>query len=670
MKNYQYVLRLVLLPDENLEERKKALLEYCAKNAIDDVTFIINAEELSVGFTTVEIAKKHLQALVPVSEALKEIGVTTSINVWESLGHEDRGRIDALHFEHMTDSKGYQSPMTACILSERWLKNYLEVADYICSKLDVNIFWIDDDFRLHNHAPLDFGGCFCELHMKKFCEYLGEDISREEFVKRMLSGGKNRYREAYMQVNMQTYRRVAERIADALQGKCKRIGLMTSDPLMYAIEGRDNRAVLQSFSKNVPCANRVHLAYYLQTSPMLVQWRFNTTSMLSATFNPDYVDILPELENFPHGPQVKSAAFTRMQVENSFALMPKGITQDIYNFTGNGVIESWRYGKYLGELKPYLTKLLSFGISFGDLRGVKIPICAEGALHTMTREGADTLGDLFDPQNYWGGVLGAWGISFCYDFGKKFKNEVVAVSGQWLRSLTYEEAKQLFKDNIVLLSGIAIRTLSDLGWEELAGISRIECKKEKTALYTYEKYLGDQKYLGISGATCSAQVECGDVYEIEYTQDAKCDTLTAMFNCRGEKVFDFITVVNDRVFLFPYADDGYRVGILHPMHAEILRDYLIKHTKNFAVCFEDNVSTYFYEGKDADYCLLCNYSEDIVETPSLALGKEYSAVICYDREDLSGTAIMPKFSGAERRFTVHKNILPLSSMMLVCRKDR
>lgn len=667
MDNYKYILRIVVLPDENLKERSDNLVEYCKKYLIDDVTFIINGEERSVGFTTKEIAKKYVDAIAPLSKELKKINVTTSINVWETLGHEDRGRTDVLHFEHMSDSNGYESPMTACILSERWIQNYIEVADYICSVLDVNVFWIEDDFRLHNHAPLNFGGCFCKEHMKRFCASLGEKIDRVEFVKKMLFGGKNKYRETYMKVNMEVYRAVAKRIADALHGKCRRIGLMTSDPMMYAIEGRDNRYVLESFSKNVPCVNRVHLAYYMQTSPMSVQWRFNTVSVLSATYNPKYVNIFPELENFPHGLHVKSAAFTRMQVENSFALIPKGITQNLYNFTGNGVIEKWRYGQYLAELKPYLNKLVSFDIRFDRLKGVIVPISPQGSLNMVAREGANSLGDLLDPENFWGGLLGFWGIGFRYDFGKTFKNEILAIGGQWLRNISYEEAVQLFKDNTILLSGMAIKTLCDLGWADLAGISQIFPRREKTALYTYEQYVGTEKLLGITGASCSAQIECGDVYEIAYSQDAQKRVLTSMFSSKGEKVFDFIVQIGQNILLVPFTYEDYRVGMLHPMHAELIKDYILKHTDKVPMCFEDNVSLYFYEGNDCDYCFLCNYSEDQITEPKLYLKERYVSISCYSRNDVKGSTFLPDYRN-DGLFAIKVSLLPLSSLMLVCSK--
>jgi hypothetical protein len=44
------------------------------------------------------------------------------------------------------------------------------------------VFWVEDDFRLHNHDPLDWGGCFCPLHIAEFNRRTGLRASLEEIV--------------------------------------------------------------------------------------------------------------------------------------------------------------------------------------------------------------------------------------------------------------------------------------------------------------------------------------------------------------------------------------------------------------------------------------------------------------------------------------------------------
>lgn len=49
------------------------------------------------------------------------------------------------------------------------------------AQLEPSILWVEDDFRLHNHAPLVWGGCFCEEHMRLYSERAGKALTREDF---------------------------------------------------------------------------------------------------------------------------------------------------------------------------------------------------------------------------------------------------------------------------------------------------------------------------------------------------------------------------------------------------------------------------------------------------------------------------------------------------------
>lgn len=74
-------------------------------------------------------------------------------------------------------------------------------ADYIAdvAKCGVDLIMYDDDFR---YGCL-LGGftCICDNHMKKISEILGETISEEFLTEKLLSGGANKYRDAWLQTN-------------------------------------------------------------------------------------------------------------------------------------------------------------------------------------------------------------------------------------------------------------------------------------------------------------------------------------------------------------------------------------------------------------------------------------------------------------------------------------
>ena len=102
-------------------------------------------------------------------------------------------------FTPLTASDGWTSPQLACPLCP----NFRAFAgDYLVemAKCGVDMILLDDDYRygdLHGSELL----CTCPLHMAKIETILGERIAPAELKRKVLSGGKNRYRDAWMKVN-------------------------------------------------------------------------------------------------------------------------------------------------------------------------------------------------------------------------------------------------------------------------------------------------------------------------------------------------------------------------------------------------------------------------------------------------------------------------------------
>ena len=91
------------------------------------------------------------------------------------------------------------------------------VAEYIhdIAKTGVDLIQFDDDFRygfLGSNGP----GCLCENHMKMICNILGEEVTREEVCEKILNGGPNKYRDAYLQANADAFRTFATKMRAAV----------------------------------------------------------------------------------------------------------------------------------------------------------------------------------------------------------------------------------------------------------------------------------------------------------------------------------------------------------------------------------------------------------------------------------------------------------------------
>jgi len=102
-------------------------------------------------------------------------------------------------FTPMTASDGWMSTTLACPLCP----NFRAFAgDYIAemAKTGVDMVLLDDDYRyghLHGSEIL----CTCPLHMSKIEAILGEKLTPAELKRKALTGGRNRYRDAWMKVN-------------------------------------------------------------------------------------------------------------------------------------------------------------------------------------------------------------------------------------------------------------------------------------------------------------------------------------------------------------------------------------------------------------------------------------------------------------------------------------
>lgn len=88
--------------------------------------------------------------------------------------------------------------------------------DYIreIATCGVDIIQFDDDFRygFHGESP----ACLCDRHIAEINRLTGDDLSREEIREHIVSGGKNKWRDAWLKVNGDAFRRFALAVREAV----------------------------------------------------------------------------------------------------------------------------------------------------------------------------------------------------------------------------------------------------------------------------------------------------------------------------------------------------------------------------------------------------------------------------------------------------------------------
>ncbi len=580
-ENFQYIFRFCCDPGFNDQKETAALLRLVDEAKIDDVCVFANVEELNTGHMTYDEQEVWLRLMRNLSQRLKEKGVTLSVNQWHSVMHADLGKALPAHqlFRPMVDPWGHAAKLCVCPLCAEW-QRYIGGLYARYAALNASILWVEDDFRLHNHAPLVWGGCFCEEHMRLYSEKAGKSLNREEFVAGVLKpGAPHPYRKIWLDTARDTMLSAARAIAHAVRkvNPQVKIGLMSSVPQIHSAEGRDWPALLHTLAAGQNPVCRVHLPAYQEMAPGQYLTRFHLVSMLCAAFLPKGTEIYPELENYPYSLLSKSRKFTRFQLLSALSMNLKGMTLDLYDLNGNGIVEADGYEAMLRETKPFLNRMLLSGAFSGKRLGVRV-LVSPNSSYTLHTEKGQCMEELYPQDAFFGGLFPALGISFAYETDPDIVNETVALSGQVLRNFSKEQIENLFRHNRVLLNGDAAETLCDLDLQHLAGVRSLRWMRQNGGEYAYEESLPGTEYRGRERVRASAVISASDAVKIEYDPQAEIREFTAFFDSFRRRTAPGQTLVNGQVIIFPFGHFE-NVMDLPPMllsaaRQEILQDML------------------------------------------------------------------------------------------------
>jgi len=623
---FQYIFRFCCDPGFNDAEEIDALMQYADEADVDDVAVFCNVEEINTGHMDFQEQDQFLNLMRTLQPLLQAKGITMSVNHWHSVMHADLGKRfrPHQHFRPMVDIKGNAAELCVCPLCTEW-QDYIGKIYARYAQLEPSILWVEDDFRLHNHDPLVWGGCFCAEHMRLYSEKAGKELTREEFLAGVLQPGEpHPYRKIWLDVARDTMLSAAEAISSAVRqvSKIAKVGLMSSVPYVHAAEGRDWHAILNTLAGGANPVNRIHLPGYQETVPSTYLHNLNMISMMNRAMIPGNTEVYPELENFPFSLFSKSRAFTRFQLLSGLPLNLSGITIDLYDLNGNGIVFEDGYQHMLREVKPYLNELTELGVFKGERRGVKVLYSEKSAYHLHTTAGV-SMEELYPQECFWAGLLPAMGIPYAY-CDRIPKGEFVAVSGQVLRSFSRQEVISLFEKNFVILTGDATEVLVDLGLGYLAGIDSAKWVKQDNGTFAYEQVTNGKTYRGRKNARASAIVVCSDVLDVAYASDARVEEYSAMFDSFRRRTLPGQCVVNGNVLIYPFGHFGapgyIPVMLMNALRQEILQDVL----KNAGASFPMVVGSPYLEPhylvhEGSEYLYLVNGSSDMVCDVKLSL---------------------------------------------------
>lgn len=646
---YQYIFRFCCDPGFNDREEIAALMRYVDEADVDDVAVFANVEEINTGHMSFAEQDIYLAMMEQIRELLAQKGITMSVNQWHSIMHADLGkqfRPDQ-PFRPMVDIQGNAATLSVCPLCENWQK-YIGTIYARYARMEPSILWVEDDFRLHNHDPLVWGGCFCPEHMKLYSQRAGKELTREEFIRGILQPGEpHPYRKIWLDVAKETMLSAAGAISSAIREVTResKVGLMSSVPFVHAAEGRDWHAILNTLAAGQVPVNRIHLPGYQENSPSNYLHNFNMVSMMNRAMIPEQTEVYPELENFPYSLFSKSRRFTRFQLISSLPLNLAGMTIDLYDLNGNGIVWEEGYQDMLREVKPFLNRLNAMGVFKGTRRGVKILYSPRSAYYLHTTAG-QSMEELYPQECFWGALLPAMGIPYAYCDTTELEGEIVAVSGQALRSFTTDQVTKLLERNFVILNGDAAYTLYDMGLGHLAGIETACWIPQNDGTYAFEQVTNGKLYRGRANARASAIVSAADVLDIRYRDDCTVEEYTAMFDSFRRPRLSGETVVDGRVMIYPFGRFDNPLSIppmlYNSLRQEILQDILTAAGAGFPmVSGSPNLEPHDLQTGSGRWLYLVNGSTDPVSNIRLTLSGLPEALTVWQSVTPGESAVIP-----------------------------
>lgn len=631
-KEFENILRLQIVPNLYEEERVSGIISYCLRYGFQHVMLFINAEDYFVGHMTIDEAKPWVAAIKRTKKRLVENGIKVSLNPWIEFGHLDRGRKlkEGQNFTTMTDYDGTKCALVACPWCENWRAYYKEFYQYLLREIEPDTVWVEDDFRLHNHGHLKYGGCFCDLHMQRYNEKLGTAYTREEFTDLLFRKTcDEQVRNAWLDVSRETMNDLAEFLGKTVKevGLNTKVGLMSSAQVRHSMEARDWYAVHKGLAQGGEMINRLHLPCYMEISAKEYYLFFNMYPYVCRAYLPKETIVLPELENSAFSTFSKDARFLRFQVESAIPLCIDGMTYDIYDFCGNGINEGFGYGEALSGIMPYLNGVINLGLEYDKAEGIIIPADPNEVYNRKAITG--NFMSYSPDEYYFGSYLAALGLNTKVSTEKYFKGKIVALCNSAVYNFTKEQLEDLFANNYVILDGSAAIRLMRLGLGKLICAKSYKEHFSEQDVQAYEQAADGVEVNGKKGIRAAVR-RAGHYVEIEYDESVVAKSY--VYDYLGN-VMGYGDAEGENFLVIPYIIDEILYEQYNDLRTSMVRNFVYKKTGNPIISTEySGMYAYLYATNAKKAVILVNTTVGNFTTIKFkAVGLEVKGISLVDK---------------------------------------
>ncbi|NLF38394.1 hypothetical protein GX586_03050 [bacterium] len=479
-----FTLRMQFGPHEDPKDITRQLDQLVRAAPVDEIMLFCFAEEQNDGHDTLERVKLWLDRSRPYRDALWRAGVQVSLNPWHSMLHCDRGRSlkPGQEWQRMVDPTGREARAVVCPLDPAWQEYYRAVLG-LFARERFRVVWIDDDIRYHNHGPLEWGGCFCPLHVAAFNERNGTNASREELVHACLaSGAPHPWRAQWFDFWQETICALLDEWRGIIEGGGAKMGLMSSAMESHAAEGRRWAQWWQAFGGGNPPVHRPHFWGYSDAMGSMLIHGIASLDQ-NRSIQPAELESGPEIENFTYGQWNKSFRQTFAQMAVAHILGSTNLNISLYDFMGNRPDDEPERAAFLTRVRPAMDWLADmFPMTMRSV-GAGVPWSEEMG-RTMRTPRGSTWFELTCPPRGWAYWLGAAGIAF----SARAQQAVNALAGPLAWSFPDEQINEWLAAGL-LLDGPAAEILVKRGFGAMIGVEAARQVLQEEVLYSMEHCL-------------------------------------------------------------------------------------------------------------------------------------------------------------------------------------
>ncbi len=466
----RYILRVVV--HENQWERQmQDVIRFCHYAHIEEVFVKEQCHQILMSPVPMEKHRRMSRIYKQFAKGLREKGIIFSINIATIVGHCDAELApeQQLPFSHFVGADLKERQSNFCIMDPEWQQYAQEMVSLYAASKPARLM-IDDDFRSLNHSG--YLGCFCPLHVQAVSKQTGRQLTAESILRHVTGNSEEdqQIRKVWMQVNFDAQLQAAEKIRDAVHRVSPDtiVGLMNSGEQNHSVQGRKIEQLIAAFAGDKKGLSRPLGGAY---SDALHEELIGAVQGMALSMEQlSNVEIVSEVENWPHTRYTKSIRQTRLQMQLHAMAGADAISMNIFDFMGTPYEQEPEMMQMIREARRELDEIARLRRAKRP-EGVGVLWHPEAALHKWNY--GNTPEEIV-PDRTADTLLPLLGIPVCFH-----ESEVNYLTQDVAACLSDDDLRRLLKRGLILDAGAA-DVLDRRGFSDLIGC-RVDGKVQEVS---------------------------------------------------------------------------------------------------------------------------------------------------------------------------------------------